>query len=148
MKSSRVDTPSRKWNTKLVAHSSLNSIRTLQVLPLIGIATTKTSEQEFPWRCLPVDECAAHRTMRRTYSRRRFCQVPDFISRPPAKRVSQWVVAASKSIALAANRALGVQIVIATVQPAQFQPERPIVLRTSDCTVLPELPHDLMRLFY
>jgi len=86
--------------------------------------------------------------MRRANSRSRFCQFLNFVSRPSAKSVSQWVVAASESLALAANRALGVQIVIATVQPAQFQLERPIVVRTSDCTVLPELLHDLMRLLY
>jgi len=86
--------------------------------------------------------------MRRAHSGRQFCQVLDLVSRPSAKSVSQWVVAASESLALAANRAFGVQIVIATVQPAQFQLERPIVVRTSDRTVLPELLHDLMRLLY
>ncbi len=56
--------------------------------------------------------------MRRANSRSRFCQFLNFVSRPSAKSVSQWVVAASESLALAANRAFGVQIVIATVQPA------------------------------
>ncbi len=147
MKSSRVDTPSRKWNTKQVAHSSLNSIRTLHVLPLIGIATTNASKQEYPWRCPPVDGCGAYGTTRCANSRSRFCQFLNFVSRPPAKRVSQWVVAASQSLTLAANRAFGVQIVIATMQPVQSQLERPIVVGTSDQTVLPELFHDLMGLF-
>jgi len=37
--------------------------------------------------------------------------------------------------------------VIATMQRAQFQLERPIVVWTSDNAVLPELFHDLMALF-
>jgi len=71
----------------------------------------------------------------------------NFASRPAAKRVSQWIVAASQSLTLATYQALSVQIVIATIQRAQFQLERPIVVWTSDHTVLPELFHDLMALF-
>ena len=85
--------------------------------------------------------------MRCAHSRRRFCQFLNFANRPAAKRVSQWIVAASQSLTLATYQALSVQIVIATMQREQFQLEPPIVVWTSDNAVLPELFHDLMALY-
>jgi len=56
------------------------------------------------------------------------------------------IITAPKFLSLAANPALGMQIVIAAMQPVYFQLERRIVVRTSDKAVLPELLHDAMRL--
>ena len=53
---------------------------------------------------------------------------------------------APEFLALATDRALGVQIIIAAVQLMQFELERPVVVRASDHAVLPELLHNLMRL--
>ena len=85
--------------------------------------------------------------MRRAHSRRRFRQVLDFVGCPPSKSVPLRIIATPKFLLLAANPARGVQIVIATVQLVYPQLERPIVVRTSDKTVLPELFNDPMRLF-
>ena len=57
------------------------------------------------------------------------------------------VIAASKFLSLAADCALGAQIVIAAVEFAQLELERHGIVRTSDEPVLPKLLHDLMRLF-
>jgi len=56
------------------------------------------------------------------------------------------IIAAPERLALATERALGVQIIIAAVKFMQFEPERSVVVRASDYAVLPELLHDLMRL--
>jgi hypothetical protein len=58
----------------------------------------------------------------------------------------QRIIAAPKFLALAADGALGVQAVIAAVELVQFELKRPVVVRTSDHSVLPELLDDLMRL--
>ena len=77
----------------------------------------------------------------------RFRQLFDFASRPLAKRVPQRVIAASKILSLAADQALGAQVVVAAVELVQLELERPGIVRTSDNAVLPKLLHDLMRLF-
>jgi hypothetical protein len=84
--------------------------------------------------------------MRCAHFRRRFRQVLDFVGCPPSKSVPLRIIATPKFLLLAANPARGVQFVIATVQLVDLQFERPIVVRTSDKTVLPELLHDPMRL--
>ena len=85
--------------------------------------------------------------MRCAHSCGRFCQLFDFASRPLAKRVPQRVIAASKILSLAADQALGAQVVVAAVELVQLELERPGVVRASDNAVLPKLLHDLMRLF-
>ena len=57
------------------------------------------------------------------------------------------IIAAPECLALATERALGVQIIIAAGEFMQFELERPVVVRASDHAVLPELLHDLMDLF-
>ena len=57
------------------------------------------------------------------------------------------IVAASKFLSLAADRALGVQAVIAAAKLLQFQFEQPVIVRASDNPILPKLLHDPMRLF-
>jgi hypothetical protein len=59
----------------------------------------------------------------------------------------QRIIAAPAFLALAADGTLGVQAVIAAVELVQFELERPVVVRTSDHTVSPELLDDLVRLF-
>ena len=56
------------------------------------------------------------------------------------------IITAAEFLALATDRALGVQIIIAAVELVQFELERPVVVRTPDLAVLPELLHDPMRL--
>ena len=85
--------------------------------------------------------------MRRAYLRDPCCDSLNFAERPPAKPMPQWVGAAPEVISLSAYDALGVQAVIAAVELMQFELERPVVVRASDHAVLPELLHDLMRLF-
>jgi len=85
--------------------------------------------------------------MRRADLRYPFCDSLNFANRPPAKPMPQRVVAAPEFIPLSAHDALGVQAVIAAVELMQFELERPVVVRASDHAVLPELLHDLMRLF-
>ena len=70
----------------------------------------------------------------------------DFVRCPAAKKVPLRIIAAPKFLALATERALGVQIIIAAVELEQFEPERSVVVRASDHAVLPELLHNLMRL--
>ena len=85
--------------------------------------------------------------MRRADLRYPFCDSLNFAKRPPAKPMPQRVVAAPEFIPLSAHDALGVQAVIAAVELMQFELERPVFMRASDHAVLPELLHDLMRLF-
>jgi len=61
--------------------------------------------------------------------------------------VALGIIAAPEFLALATDRALGLQIVIAAVEFMQFEPEPPVVVRASNHAVLPELLHDLMDLF-
>ena len=117
-------------------------------MPLIRVPTTKTPNQEYTWCGLPLDGCAAYGTMRRADPRSPFFQSLDFVRCPPAKTVPSRIIAAPEFLALAANRAFGVQIVIATLEPVQFELERAVVVRASANAVLPELLHDLMGLFY
>jgi len=58
------------------------------------------------------------------------------------------VVGPAQFLSLAADRTGRQQIVIAATKLAQFEPERPIVIRTSDTNALPKLLYDLMRLFW
>ena len=76
-----------------------------------------------------------------------FCHSPNLVRRPRAEAVPLRIVAASKFLSLAADCALGAQIVIAAVEFAQLELERHGIVRTSDEPVLPKLLHDLMRLF-
>jgi len=76
-----------------------------------------------------------------------FFQSLDFVRCPPSKTVSLWIIAAPKFLALAADRTLGTQIVIAAVKPTQFEFEGSVVVGTSGNAVLPKLLHDLMGLF-
>src|SRR6266545_3338298 len=49
--------------TEVIAEVSVthtHSIRRVNVLPPIGIATTNTPKQEHSWCCLPVDGCGAY----------------------------------------------------------------------------------------
>jgi hypothetical protein len=61
--------------------------------------------------------------------------------------VALRIIAAPEFLALATNRALGVQIVIAAVEFMQFELEQSVVVRASDHAILPELLDDLMDLF-
>ncbi len=108
----------------------------------------KGSKQEFTWRCLPVNGCAAYRTLRRADPCGRFSHSLNFVSGPPAETVPIWIIAAPKFLALAADRALDAQIVIAALEPMQFELERRVVLGTSGNAVPPIFLHDLMSLFY
>ena len=76
-----------------------------------------------------------------------FCQPLDFVRCPPPKTVPLRIIAAPKFLALAADRTLGTQIVIAAVKPTQFEFERSVVVGTSGKLVFPKLLHDLMGLF-
>jgi len=71
----------------------------------------------------------------------------NFVRRPPAKHVPQWIIAASKFAALAANSAVSAHIVIAAVKFSQFEFEQPVVVGTSGNAVPPEFLHHLMGLF-
>jgi len=85
--------------------------------------------------------------MRRADLRYPFFQSLDFVRCAPAETVSLRIIAAPKFLALAADRALDSQIVIAAVKPTQFEFERSVVVGTSGNAVLPKLLHDLMGLF-
>jgi len=61
--------------------------------------------------------------------------------------MSAGVIAASELFSRAARRACSVQIVIATVELAQFEFEPSTVSGTSDDAVLPKLFNHLLRLF-
>jgi hypothetical protein len=71
----------------------------------------------------------------------------DFVGCPEAKPVPLRIIAASEFLMYAADRALGMQFIITAVEFMQLELERPVIVRTSDRTVLPELLHDLMRVF-
>ncbi len=71
----------------------------------------------------------------------------NFAGRPPAKPAPQRVIGASEFLLLAANRAYGVQAVIAAVELMELELEPPSIVRTSDNAVQPELLYYLMRLF-
>ena len=85
--------------------------------------------------------------MRRTHLRGRFCQPLDFVSRPSAETVPIWIIAPPHFFALAADKALGVQAVIAAVEPMELEFELPSIVRTSNHATLPKPIHDLTRLF-
>ena len=72
----------------------------------------------------------------------------NFISGPPAKHAPQWIIAALKFLALAADRAFDAQIIITAVKLVQFEFEWRVVVWTPDTAAEPVLPHDLMVLFY
>jgi hypothetical protein len=90
---------------------------------------------------------AAYRTRRRAPFSGRLLKSMDFVHRPGAKTGPLRVIAASQFLAPAAERALGMQRIIAAVEFMQFELEQPVVERASDRAVLPEPLHDLMRLF-
>ena len=71
----------------------------------------------------------------------------DFVRCPAAKTVPLRIIAAPEFLALATDRALGVQSIIAAVEFMQSELERPVVVRASDHDIPPELLHDLMRFF-
>jgi hypothetical protein len=89
----------------------------------------------------------AYRTRRGALFSGRAIQPLDFVRCPGAKTVPLRVIAAPELLALATDRALGVQIVIAAVEFMQSEPEPPVVVRASDHAVLPELLDDLLDLF-
>ena len=89
----------------------------------------------------------AYRARRGALFSGRAIQSMDFVRCPAAKMVPLRIVAAPEFLALATDRALGVQIIIAAVELMQFELERPVVVRASDHAVLPELLEDLMSLF-
>jgi hypothetical protein len=89
----------------------------------------------------------AYRTRRGGLFSGQAIQSKDFVHCPAAKTVPLRVIAAPEFLALAADGALGVQIVIAAVEFMQSEPEPPVVVRASDHAVLPELLDDLMDLF-
>ena len=72
----------------------------------------------------------------------------DFVRCPAAKKAPLRIIAAPEFLALATDRALRVQSIIAAVEFMQFELERPVVVRASDRAVLPELIQDLMRLCF
>ena len=77
----------------------------------------------------------------------RVVQSMDFVCCPAAKTVPLRIIAAPEFLALATDRALGVQFIIAAVELMQFELERPVVVRASGHAILPELLHDPMRVF-
>ena len=85
--------------------------------------------------------------MRRANLPSRFCQSLNFVGRPPAKPVPQWIIAAPKFLALATDQAVPQQAVIAALELAKFEPDRPLVVWASDNAAPPVLLQDLMRLF-
>ena len=85
--------------------------------------------------------------MRCAHVRNGFGHLLNLVRRPGAKAVPLRVITASKFLSLAADRALGAQIVIAAVEFTELELERHGIVRTSDEPVLPKLLHDLMRLF-
>ena len=89
----------------------------------------------------------AYRTRRGALFSGRVIQSMDFVRCPAAKTVPLRIIAAPEFLALATDRALGVQFIIAAVELMQFELERPVVVRASDHAVLPELLDDLMSLF-
>ena len=116
-------------------------------LPLIGVAATKTAEDRKIGHGLSLHGRAAYRTRRPAGFMGRVVQAMDFVRRPEAKKVSLRIIAAPEFLALATDRALGVQFIIAAAEFMQFELEQPVVVRTSDLVVLPELLDDPMRLF-
>jgi hypothetical protein len=87
----------------------------------------------------------AERTRQPALFSGRAIQSMDFVHCPAAKMVPFRFLATSKLFAPAADRALGVQVVIAAVELMQFELEPPVVVRASDHAVPAELLHDLMR---
>ena len=85
--------------------------------------------------------------MRCSHLHNGFCHSFNFVRRPRAEAVPLRIVAAPKFLSLAADRALGVQAIIAAVKLLQFQFERPVIVRASDNSILPKLLHDLILLF-
>ena len=118
------------------------------MLPLIGIATAKTSKQEHTWCGHPFDGRAAHRTKGRAHPRNRITHALNFPIRPPAKPMPLRVIGAAQFLAFAADRAVRQQIVIAAVELTQFELERPSIVRTSNPSVFPKLFDDPVRLFW
>ena len=92
-------------------------------------------------------ERTAYRARRGALFSGRAIQSMDFVRCPAAKMVPLRIVAAPEFLALATDRALGVQIIIAAVELMQFELERPVVVRASDHAVLPELLDDPMSFF-
>src|ERR1043166_2819687 len=95
------------------------SSRRQEVLPLIGIAAAKTPQQQDTGRRLPFDGCVAYGTTRCADSLRRYHQPSDFVRRPAAKTVPLRIVAPPHRLALAADRALRLQVIVAAVQLLQ-----------------------------
>ena len=77
---------------------------------------------------------------------RRAIQSLDFVHRPEAKKLPLRIITTPEFLVLTADRALGVQFVIAAVELMQFELEQPVVVRASNLALLPELFHDSMRL--
>ena len=81
--------------------------------------------------------------MRRADLRYPFFQFLDFVRCPPAETVSLRIIAAPKFLALAADRALGTQIVITALKLVQFELERRVSVGTPDIAAQPVLPRPL-----
>jgi len=138
--------PLREWFIRAAA-TPAESIPLVNVPPLIGVAATKTSNDRKTGRGLSLHGRTAYRTRRRAVFTGRTIQPVDFVRCPEAKKVPLRIIAAPEFLSLATDRALGVQIVIAAMELMQFELEWPVVVRTSDHAVLPELLHDPMCLF-
>src|SRR5438034_9613228 len=91
---------------------------------------------------------AAYRTRRGALFSGRVIQLTDFVRCPDAEEMPLRIIAAPEFLALATDQALGVQFIIAAVELMQFELERPVVVRTSDHAVLPELLQDLRSLCF
>jgi len=66
---------------------------------------------------------------------------------PGPKLIPARIVSPPKLFAFAAEQAFRPQAIVPAAQLAQFQPERPVVIRTPYGTALPKMLDHLMRLF-
>jgi len=82
-------------------------------MPLIGVATTKTTNNRKTGHGMSLHGRAAYRTRRRAVFTDRAIQSVDFIHCPEAKQMPLRIITAAEFFALATDRALGVQFIIA-----------------------------------
>jgi len=127
-----------EWNN----FTPLGLILQVKAPPLIGIAATKTTDDRKIGHGMPLHRRAAYRTRRGARLISRAIQSVDFVGRPEAKKMAFRIIAAPEFLAFAADRALGVQFIIAAMQLVQLEFEQTVVVRTSDLAILPELLHD------
>src|SRR5439155_12022817 len=99
----------------LVTLATRASTPPANVLPLIGVATTKTTNDRKIGYWMSLHGRAAHRTRRHTVFTGRAVQSMDFVRCPEAKKMPLRIIAAAEFPAFATDRALGVQFIIAAV---------------------------------